>query len=169
MSLKKQALLLRVGFDLGRYSRSDVSDWVTAEIMEADQIDGPLLELGTLAGKSDEDISGLLRDLAGPVPEGLAARVEVGLVGRLVEAGTMKLEPAIRRLLSLVYEGLDEEEQGCIFQLDDAYDLAAAGTYGTMEQVRNDFTDFTGRYRDLVNLATYGPLPGAGRISGTKA
>lgn len=157
MDLERQALLLRVGFDLGLYDRADVADWVTSRVMAPEQLDGPLLELGTLAGRSDEDIASLLRDLAGPVPGGLAARIEIGLVGRMVAAGTSKLKPAIRRLFSLAYEGLTEEEQGCIVQLDDGYDLAAAGTYGTIGQVRSDFADFTARYRDLVNLDLVGP------------
>jgi hypothetical protein len=60
--------------------------------------------------------------------------VEIGLVGQMVEV--------------------------CIFQLDDGYDLAAGGTYGTIDQVRRDFAEFNSRYCDLATM----DQPGTGAL-----
>ena len=145
------ATLLSVGFDLGLYDRGTVRDWVDREIEAAEQLEGPLLELATISHRSDDDVAGLLRALARPAPEGFEARVEIGMIGRMVEAGEMTLKAGVRRLSGMAYgAGLTGEEQDCIFEIVDGYDLAVAGTYGSLAEVRASFEELTSRHRSLV-------------------
>lgn len=54
----------------------------------------PLLELGTLVGKTEQDITRLLNLLSGPLPDGMAARIEMAMVARMVETGQLELGTA---------------------------------------------------------------------------
>jgi len=123
-------LSLRVRFALGLASRADAADWVTAEVTRRDAIDGALLELSSLAGKTDQDVVDLLTTLA--PDEESAARCEIGLLGSLLRTRRRGLAEVVSRLVHLA-EALDEEARVWAIGLED--DLCAS--LRTPEQVRD--------------------------------
>ena len=118
MDFNKQALVLRIGLGLRRYTRSDISDWVTNQITSRDHVEEPLVELGTLVGKTEQDITRLLNLLSGPLPDGMAARIEMAMVARMVETGQLELGTALKHVASLAHEGLTPEERSHVLELD---------------------------------------------------
>jgi hypothetical protein len=134
-----------------------VADWVDAEILACEHVEGPLLELTTLRDKSEHTIVWELRALSdahsGVEAHGeIEAHLVVACLGVMVEAGRIDLATAISRLCTLTVDtdDLTADERSTVFRLDDGYDLAASETHGTLDQVRADFLAFTSRYRHLL-------------------
>jgi hypothetical protein len=65
MGLPRSPVAVALGFEMGLYSRADVSDWVDRAVAQVEAVDGPVLELVTLRGKHDTEIAMLLSLLAG--------------------------------------------------------------------------------------------------------
>ena len=63
---------------------------------------------------------------------------------------------AIRGIWVLAHEpGVTQEQESQIYCLDDGYDLAVAGTYGTMDDIERNLHDFVSPY--AVRLAKQYP------------
>lgn len=157
MSERVSALELAVGLEQGLYDRVFLEDWVDAEVAACERVEGPLLELTVLRDKSDHDIFEELHALAGAQHSAgaqlaMEAHLVVACLGVMLEAGRISLASAVTRLRILTHETheLTPDECSVVYQLDDGYDLAASETYGTLEQVRADFLEFTARYRHLL-------------------
>lgn len=156
MSDRISALEMAVGLDQGLYDRVFLEDWVDAEVAACERVEGPLLELTVLRGKSDQSIVHELHALAEAQPPGaylaFEAHLVVACLGVMLEAGRISLASAVTRLRILTYETheLTPEDRSMVFHLDDGYDLAASETHGTVDQVRADFLAFTSRYRHLL-------------------
>lgn len=147
-------LEVKVRFLLGLLDRDALSAWINEQLPDDGSIPDPVLELTTLRDKDDLRIVGLLSQLvlAGPAAE---ARMEFGLLSQMYRGGDIQLGQAVRRLYLLLHEvGLDAftgDEVDAIYSLDDGYDLAVIGTYGTTEHVEAEFIRFVGRYEDQLS------------------
>lgn len=143
------ACQLSVAFQVGALSRTDVASWVDSQVELADSVAGPLLELCTLAPKTDSQIVELLDRLAG---ERDNRRKIVWLAGAVRE-GRISLERAIRFLESSSCDWLSDNERQEVLRLADGYSLASSGTWGTLDDIHRDFEAFVS---DLES--TYGAL-----------
>lgn len=134
------ALELRVGFDVGLYSRDDVASWVDDSILAADQPCDALLELATLCHRSDTEVAGLLDELSEPLRSEERFLLYVKAIGALYEKGSLDLGGALHALRQqLMFETPSEYE---LDGLHDAYALAVQGTYGTLAEVEQAFRRF---------------------------
>lgn len=149
---RQRALVLKVGFDTGWFDRDALRCWIEREIDSAEQLSGPLLELTTLEDKPVRVISALLMELAAPFSQASAHRIELAMLGRMVEAERLHFEQAIRRLdwLATEEDGLDENERQELISISDSYDLAMSSGVGTVEEARSQFRAFTARYSNLI-------------------
>ncbi len=151
MSERISALEIAIGFECGLYDRGDVVDWVASEVIAGACVEGPLLELCTLAHLRGDEIARELHALASeevePVP---AARVKLACLGLMVEADRIDLSAALDHRWFLTAEGLTEQECASMEHLEYGYELASWGTHGTVDQVRADFLAFTSQYRHLL-------------------
>jgi hypothetical protein len=151
------AALLHCGFRLGYFSRQDIEHWADRQIEEQGQPSLELIELAILRGKHDMDVLALLSQASAALGPRLWIELTIGMVGRLYRAGGASLESSVRGLFSLVLDNRDNaltnEEMGTIYWLDDAYDLAVRGTYGTVEDVEKEFLTFTEPYLTIVRDA----------------
>ena len=148
----QRALLVRVAFDHGAMSRAAVAEWVTARVLEAETVEGPLLDLSSLAGLSNEDVSALLRALSPGASVVEEARMTAAVLGRLVERGRLDIDDAIHSLASWCRggEGLDERLQE-IDWIEEGLYLAREQIFGTREEVEQAFRDLAASYRHLVS------------------
>lgn len=103
------------------------------------------------------DVLALLSRASADLGPRLWIELTIGMVGKLYRAGKASLESCVRGLFSLVLDNRDNaltnEEMGTIYWLDDAYDLAVRGTYGTVEDVKKEFLAFTEPYLTIVRNA----------------
>ena len=140
---------LRVGFERGLYSRDDVRAWVDAEIAARDVLPPDLLELATMAHRHDVEIVALLAALDGDVPVEVVARMEIAILGELYHRGRLSFRDTVGALETCRAwtPGLPESIGDAILQLACAYDVAAYGSYGTLDEVRAELGRFLDDYR----------------------
>lgn len=154
MSEYVSALEVAVGLTYGVYDRGFVVDWVASRVLESDRVDGPLLALCTLAHLRDDEVLGELHALAREEPSGVPrAHLALACLGLMVEAGRTNLDAAVEHLYGFAPwndEDFTEEERATLAQVEYGFELAFYDTYGTVEQVRAEFLEFTGRYRHLL-------------------
>lgn len=152
MTPRASAQEIAIGFDLGLYDRASVVEWVGAEVVARGRVEGSLLDLAVLAGRTDEDISRDLQALASTeATSATHAELTLACMGVLVEANVVGLRAAISHLFGMANsDELSEGDRAAVYYLDDGYDLALAGYQGTLEEVRADFVALTSRYRHLL-------------------
>jgi hypothetical protein len=134
-----------VGFEMGLYSREDLATWVDAEVARRDRLPDPLLELTVLRCKHDVDIAALLRGLAGDVPGTDRATLELGTLRELVEDGHVPVRQAAYQALRIA-NAIGWDVYCEAIGLVDLFDLAEAGTYGSVEDAEREFLAFLDRY-----------------------
>lgn len=148
-----ESALLQCGFRVGYFSRQDIERWADEQIERADQPSMDLIELATLRGKHDWDVVSLLSRVSSEIGPGTRTELTIGLIGRLYRADRASLESSVRALFTLVLDGdrqLSVQERGEIYYLDDAYDLAMSGAYGSVKEVKSHFLAFTEPYAAIV-------------------
>jgi hypothetical protein len=156
MDLPDDPVVIALGFEMGLYSRDHVSDWVDRSLARVEKVDGPLLELTTLRDKHDIDIIKLLNHLGHSATTADLGRVRLGVLYHLFTSGKIDLARTTAQLFRIgltdfTYEGEPSEYCACV-NLDDEYDLAARGTYGTLEQVQRDVLAFLEPYASKLRI-----------------
>jgi hypothetical protein len=146
--------VLALGFELGLYSRADVAEWLTQAVERVDALSGPLLELTTLKGKHDVDIVNLLYQLGPARRPAERARDRFGVLYELLTTDGVSLGDAVKQMYRIALEDLSPEDEGgeyfACLALDDRYDLASGGIYGTLDDVRREAVDFLERYANRL-------------------
>ncbi len=147
---------LSIGFALGLYTRDDISDWVTLQLPHHEPLPAALLDLTTLAGKHDVEIEHHLRDLAGaganPDPK-THATLTLRTLARMLRRDRITARDAIGQATRHA-EAISFDLYGETIGLEDAYDTAVAGIYGSVDDARRDIEQFFAQLaRDLESVA----------------
>lgn len=144
-----EAAILCCGYSIGYYADADIEHWAERQIDVLDEPPLALIELATLRDTYPIDAMNLLRSLGGVLSPAATIESEIGFIGLLYDAKRISLATAIRRLFPLGHdEGVTDKQRSMLYWLDDAYDLALAGTYGTLSQVASEFRSFVQPYAD---------------------
>ncbi len=147
-------IALAVGFELGLYSRDDVAEWVTEAVERVDMLPGPLLELTTLKGKHDVGIVKLLYQLGSARSPAEQARDRFAVLRELLITDRVDLSDAVKQMNRIALEDLSPDVDGheyfACLGLDDQYDLANGGVYGTIDDVRQQVLEFLERYANRL-------------------
>jgi hypothetical protein len=152
VALPDSPVALAVGFEMRLYSRSDISTWVDERVARVDDVAGPLLDLTTLRDKDDGAIATLLFAMTGPVDEAEVGRIGLAVLHQMLITKQMDLRLAIGALRHLRFRFFSDEHKEyteCLV-LDDEYDLAADGTYGTLVNVERDLLAFLESYAERL-------------------
>lgn len=151
MSERISALEMAVGLEIRLYDRGQLEDWVDAEVLACERVEGPLLELTMLRDKSDHAITEDLLALAG-VRGAVEAHIFLACLGQMVEAGRIGVWSAFAQLYHLMRdgEGLTEAECRELFRIEHDPELTTLSSNRPVEQVRADFVAFTSPYRHLL-------------------
>jgi hypothetical protein len=138
-----QASILCSGYRVGYFTDADIEAWAVQQLDGYDKPPMTIFDLAMLRGMHPIDVMKLLRSLASELPPSLAVETQIGVLGVLFDAKRITLEKAIRGLFALVHDdGMTKDQQSMIYWLDDGYDLAVAGTYGSISQVESEFRSF---------------------------
>lgn len=146
-----QAAFLCCGYNVGYYTISDIEWWAIQQIDALDEPTLALIDLATLRDTNPIDVMNLLRSLGGTLSPSLTIEMRIGFLGLLYDAKRISLKTAINGLFAMVHDqGVTDDQRTMIYCLDDGYDLALAGTYGTVSQVEAEFRSFVRPYADTL-------------------
>ena len=141
-----EADVLRCGYKLGYFDKSDIVAWADRQIEASDAPSDALLDLSMIRLTDPMDVAKLLRSL-GPVEPTASTETEIGFIGLLLIKRLIPIEKAIEGLWALVdVLGITTEEKRQIHHLDYGYELASAGTYGTMADLERELHRFVEPY-----------------------
>jgi hypothetical protein len=74
---------------------------------------------------------------------------QIGFLGLAFESQRITLQLVIRGLWALVHEpSVSSDQESMIYYLDDGYDLAVAGSYGTLADIERELVAFVTPYAD---------------------
>jgi len=145
-----EADVLRCGYDVGFFDKSDIARWADQQIAAIDAPSMALIDLSMNRQLHPLDVMKLLRNFGQSNPSAII-EAQLGFIGLLLSTNRMSVELAIRGLWSLIHEpGVTDEQQSQIYYLDDGYDLAIAGTYGTMADIDRDLRRFVTPYSQVL-------------------
>jgi len=141
-----EADLLRCGYDLGYFDKADITRWADRQIEACDSPPTELLDLSMIRDTHPIDVMNLLRTFGSP-DSSTTIQTQIGFIGLLLAEGKISTQRAIRGLFALVHQpGITHEQASQIYHLDDGYDLAVAGTYGTIGGIERDLRQFVFAY-----------------------
>jgi len=145
---RREAAHLRVALQFGLVTVADVVSWSDSKVQESDWPAPAFLELSSMWKAHPLDVLHVLRSMSEDVP---AIQVLPAVLG--LAHDRLLTEPAYgRRLAWALY--LLYVECGCVVPeelsdigwFDDAFDLAADGSCGSVEGVQELLLQFTGRF-----------------------
>ena len=137
-----EAAVLRCGYNVGFFDKTDLVTWADHQIEASANPSAKLLDLSMIRQTHPLDVMNLLRSL-GPTDPATSIQTQIGFIGLLLAKQRITSQLAIRGLWALVHDpGTTEEQQSQIYFLDDGYDLAVAGTCGTMDDIEQGLRDF---------------------------
>ena len=139
----RDALYMYLGFRVGIYDRARVADWVDQQVLARGVADGPLLELGFLLDKSDNDIEQLVLHLAEQAHGVAIGPRACAMLGRMVRVGELGGSTASTMLTRLPNGWLSQEDINRAYGVDDSYELAQSGEWGTLEEAQARLLEFT--------------------------
>lgn len=137
---------MQCGFYVGYFSRNDIEHWADKQIENTEKPSLDLIDLAILRGKHDWDVISLLFRVSSDIAPQVRTELTIGMIGKLYREDKLSLKSSVRTLLSMMLEDDDEcwrQYQGDIYCLDDGYDLAVDGTYGTIKDVETHLLTFT--------------------------
>lgn len=151
LSIAVEAAVLECGYNIGFFSLRDVEHWAESQIAAVDRPTDALIDLAILRDTHPLDVMKLLKTVSGDLPASESIAMRIGFIGHCFEEGKISLLTGIRGLWPLVFEaGISSEQESQIYWLDDAYDLAVAGYYGTLADVDGGFRQFVMPYTQML-------------------
>lgn len=148
MTRRTEAQEIATALELGLLSVPDAIRWADAGIEADPQPPFALIEVSLAAKAPPVEVAHLLRSLPGePGRRELARRLVCRIAGALHD-GRVTAAWAARILYQMVLAELvpDPSAEGDMARLDDAFDLARGGYFGTVEEAERDLHEFLDRY-----------------------
>ncbi len=143
--------LVRVGLASGLLSKEEVIDWADEIITRDKAPDIFFIDLALSNSKSLKDIHYYICDFLNFDDPAISGRPLLGLIYKKFRDKELTLEQTVRTLFNIKFEALfTEREEGCIYSIDDAYDCAKHGIYGTFEDVHKEVESFLSVYEDYA-------------------
>jgi hypothetical protein len=149
-SLSTEADVLRWGYAVGYFDNADIELWADRQIAATEKPCLELLDLSMIRHTHPLDVMKLLRSLGTSDPA-TTVETQIGFLGLLYGRQEITAYRAICELYALVHEaGITADQESEIYYLDDAFDLAAAGTFGTINDFERKLTGFLSPYAEQL-------------------
>lgn len=148
MTRRIEAEEIAIALELGLLSVTDAIRWTDAGIEADPHPPFALIQVSLAAKAPPVEVAHLLRSLPGdPDRREVARRLVCRIVGAL-HHGRVTAARAARILYHMVLAELipDPSAEGAMARLDDAFDLARGGYFGTVEDAERDLHEFLDRY-----------------------
>ena len=142
--VKEQAEALRVGLLAGYVTPTEVVAWADG-LIAADGLPEPeLIEVSLGGGKPVDELARALNEIRGEVRRPLLARAILGQMAAAVRRDAATGRAAARQLYQMWLDDLvpSPEARTQMIRLDDAFNLAESGTWGTLDKVQAELVEF---------------------------
>jgi len=141
--------LIRAALASGLMRKEEIIDWADKIITKDEKPDIFFIDLALSSSKNTNEILHYFNDYLNFENPAINGRPLLGLLYREFKNGHYNLEQAVAKLFRLKFEAIfNEKEEGNIYSIDDAYDLAKHNTYGTLNDVENELIQFLSLYKD---------------------
>jgi hypothetical protein len=134
----------------GLMDKNDVIKWADNIIINDNEPDFFIIELSLCGHKNLNDIISLLNEFIGPEKPQVSSRVILGFVHRQYLVGKITLRKVVGVVDSIVWKtDLTDEEKSFMYGLDDNYNCAEEGIYGSVEVVEKETIRFLEIYKEF--------------------
>ncbi|HLP04237.1 MAG TPA: hypothetical protein VK152_02300 [Paludibacter sp.] len=134
----------------GLLDKEEVIKWADNIITQDEEPDYFIIELSLCGHKSINDIVSLINEYVGQDKPKISGRIFLGLLYRAYLTGHIKLDKVTRAIYWIVWEDrLTEDEKSLIYGIDEDYDCAIDGIYGSVEIVEKEVLRFLEIYKDF--------------------
>jgi hypothetical protein len=132
----------------GLLDRDEVIKWADSIITKDSEPDFFIIELSLCGHKSLNDIISILNECIGQEKTQVSGRVILGFMYQQYIAGKITLRKVVGAMNWIVWEAdLTDEEKSFLYGLEDNYECAEGGIYGTIEKVEKE----TLRFLEIYN------------------
>ncbi len=135
-----------LGLRAGLLNTAAVEKWADSVIAAESIATYPFTELAVAANRRPEDVDNLLSQVAGGGNSYTPGYMILALIRRQLNDGTLTQESALKLALEISQGDLPSPEYDRANELDDSLSLAKSGTYGDVETVRREITDYLDHY-----------------------
>ena len=154
--LRTEAHALRYGYAVNVFSINQIEKWAERWIATLETPSIELIELATIRCAYPIDVLNMLQTVSDEMSDTDCIEVSLGISGALFQQEKLTLREAIDTVWSLHSEpGITQYQEGMIYYLDDAYDLAIQGSYGSLEQTEADFREFVRPYVAALPISVH--------------
>jgi hypothetical protein len=134
----------------GLLDKKEVIKWADNIITNDNEPDYFIIELSLCGHKNINDIVSHLNEYIGQEKPQVSGRVILGFMHRQYLAGKITLRKVVGTINWIVWQAdLTEDEKSFMYGLDEDYDCAEEGIYGTVEAVKKETLRFLDIYKDF--------------------
>lgn len=145
----------------GILGKKEVIKWADNIISQDEKPDYFIIELSLCGHKSINDIISLINEYVGQDKPIISGRIFIGLLYEAYLTGQIKLNQVTRAIYWIIWEDrLTEDERDLIYGIDEDYECAIDGIYGTIENVEKEVLRFLEIYKDfrIENFENWGEI-----------
>ncbi|HDR7707804.1 TPA: hypothetical protein QCX91_005525 [Bacillus thuringiensis] len=155
VNIKVIAEVLRIGLQIGLFSKTEVIKWADHKI---ETLDSPSIEIIEVALSSNDklvDIVSKLKNIKGTYDKKLPVKIILGLLCKefmINEENVLKIQPFISDLIhNNCCEGFDYVDEQ-LYYFNEEINLAADNIYGNLEDISQEIKSFLSPYKDYGSL-----------------
>ncbi|UDV85104.1 hypothetical protein [Bacillus cereus] len=151
VNIKVIAEVLRIGLQIGLFSKTEVIEWADHTI---ETLDSPSIEIIEVSLSSNDklvDIVSKLKNIKGTSDQKLPVKIILGLLWEkfmINEENVLKIKPFISDLIhNNCCEGFDYVDEQ-LYNFNEEIKLAADNIYGNLEDISQEIKSFLSPYKD---------------------
>jgi len=142
--------VFRIALTNGLLDKNEIIKWADNIITSNNEPDYFIIELSLCGHKSANDIVSLLNEYIGQCKPQISSRVILGFLYGQYIAGQLALRKVVGSIDWIIWQtDLTEDEKSFMYGLDDNYNCAEEGIYGTVEAVESQTLRFLEIYKDF--------------------
>ncbi|PGM41928.1 hypothetical protein CN941_09905 [Bacillus cereus] len=152
VNIKVIAEVLRIGLQIGLFSKTEVIEWADHTI---ETLDSPSIEIIEVSLSSNDklvDIVSKLKNIKGTYDKKLPVKIILGLLWKefmINEENVLKIQPFISDLIhNNCCEGFDYIDEQ-LYSFNEEIKLAAENIYGNLEDISQEIKIFLSPYEDF--------------------
>jgi hypothetical protein len=142
--VKEQAEALRVGLLAGYVGPNEVVTWADNLIVATDVPEPEIIAVSLVGSCSANDVARALAAIPGVGCREKVAELVLRQMAKAIQRDPKAARSIARMLFQMYQDGIIPSEQAGLqmSRLDDAFDLAESGTWGTPEEVLAELVEF---------------------------
>ncbi|PFY68967.1 hypothetical protein COL46_18835 [Bacillus toyonensis] len=152
VNIKIIAEVLRIGLQIGLFSKTEVIKWADHTIETLDRPSFEIIEVSLSSNDKLVDVVSKLKNIKGTYDKILPIKIILGLLWEkfmINEANVLKVKPFISNLIhNNCCEGFSSVDEQ-LYNFNEEINLAADNIYGNLEDISQEIKRFLSVYKDF--------------------